>query len=115
VDLWQAVGFGAVGGLIVELMSMWGYLTVWQAARRDYLEKDKYPLPKLTQYLDPPADGLVALTRLLMGAGAGALLHVQVSGPIAAIAVGATAPALFKQIGKQRPPLEPADGQVVSP
>ncbi|MGR6919515.1 hypothetical protein ACU635_35225 [[Actinomadura] parvosata] len=99
----QALLLGATGGLIVEVIAVWGHLTTWQRDRhRARASSRKRPLPPLTKYIDPPADILVALTRILMGAGAGWLMHDQVTGPIAAIAVGAAAPALLRQLGTTR-------------
>ncbi|MEV0594484.1 hypothetical protein [Nonomuraea cavernae] len=99
MDLLQVMVYGGLGGLVVEFMSSWAYLREWQAARREHLRVDKQPLPRLSDYVDLPADTLVALTRIVLGALSGSLLASQVTGPIAAIAVGAAAPALLKQIG----------------
>lgn len=82
---------------MVEFVSLWGYLTSWQAARREHLKHHTTPLSPLGEYVDLPADALVAATRLLMGAGVGWLFYPQATGPLAAIAVGAAAPALLKQ------------------
>ncbi|WP_113698596.1 hypothetical protein [Nonomuraea lactucae] len=99
----QAVLLGATGGLVVEIIAVWANLTAWQRDRhRIRANSRKRALPPLTRYIDPPADALVALTRLLMGAGAGWLMHDQVTGPMAAIAVGAAAPALLRQLGTAR-------------
>ncbi|MFI6003946.1 hypothetical protein ACIA98_26695 [Streptomyces sp. NPDC051366] len=97
MQLWQAISLGAAGGFVVEFVSLWGYLTSWQAARREHLKQHTAPLPRLGEYVDLPADALVAATRLLMGAGVGWLFFPQATGPLAAIAVGAAAPALLKQ------------------
>ncbi|TLP66679.1 hypothetical protein [Microbispora triticiradicis] len=99
----QALLLGATGGLIVETIAMWANLTAWQRDRHHTrAHSRKRALPPLTKYVDPPADALVALTRLLMGAGAGYLMHDQVTGTMAAIAVGAAAPALLRQLGTAR-------------
>lgn len=96
---WQtAVLLGAAGGLIVELVSRSGDLITWQQDRRVAMAKGK-PLAGLRAYIDPLPDVLVAFTRLGLGAVAGALLHTQVTGALAAVAVGAAAPALLRQIG----------------
>ncbi|MFF4772537.1 hypothetical protein ACFY05_06730 [Microtetraspora fusca] len=101
MQVWQAVLLGAAGGMVVEIVSLWGYLTSWQAARRACKDKEN-PLPPIGKYVDFPADSLVALTRLALGAGAGWLFHPQVTGTMAAIAVGAAAPALLKQFNGAR-------------
>jgi hypothetical protein len=101
VDWLTATLLGSSGGAIVEFISMWGYLTAWQKDRHDARD-NKRPLPTITTYIDPLADGMVALTRLCMGGVAGLLFHGQVTGTMAAIAVGASAPALLRQIGTAR-------------
>jgi hypothetical protein len=92
---------GMVGGAVVEAVSIWGNLSSWQAARHRARLLGR-ALPRLTRYIDPLADALVAITRLLLGAVAGVLLHTQLSTTISAIAVGAAAPALLSQLGSAR-------------
>lgn len=92
------IELGAAGGAIAEVVNRWVDLIAWQKARHTARMR-KQPLPTLGRYIDPLADGLVALTRILMGAGVGWLLHAQVTGVSAAIAVGAAAPALLAQVG----------------
>ena len=98
----DAVMLGGVGGAIVQLMALWGSVTVWQKARHDLLMDGIRPLPSLTSYIDPLADTLVALTRLCMGALAGLMFYDQITGVTAAIAVGASGPALLAQFGAGR-------------
>ena len=97
---------GACGGLIVQAVTFSANVNAWQAARREALGKrlqgKHSSMPKLTFFVDPAADVLVLLTRLGLGAGAGALFHAQVTGATAAVAVGATAPALLRQFGAAR-------------
>jgi hypothetical protein len=45
----------------------------------------------VTRYVDPAADALAAVTRLVLGAAAALILHTQISGAVTAIAVGASA------------------------
>lgn len=98
----EAVMLGAAGGAIVQLIALWGSMTVWQKARHDLLMDGIRPLPSLTSYIDPLADTLVALTRLCMGALAGLMFQDQITGVTAAIAVGASGPALLAQFGAGR-------------
>jgi hypothetical protein len=93
---------GAVGGGLVEGISLSGCLSDWQAARRTARRQDSRPLPALTMFVDVPADTLVALTRLVLGALAGMIFHAQIAGTEAAIAVGASAPAVLGQLGAVR-------------
>jgi hypothetical protein len=102
MDWLIAVGLGACGGAIVQGISLWGDVISWQRARRIALAGGLSSLPSLAKYVDPPADGLVALTRLILGALAALLFHAQVTGSVAIIAVGASAPALLRQLGTAR-------------
>jgi hypothetical protein len=103
MDWSTAMACGAAGGLVVELVVVFGSLTDWQAARRRVRRvRRQRRMPSLTDYLDPLADSLVAVTRVLLGAVAGVAFHTQVTGAAAAIAVGAAAPALLGQLATVR-------------
>jgi hypothetical protein len=93
---------GACGGAIVQLIDLAVSAKEWQKARHEALVKRASPMPKLAVYVDAPADSLVFLTRLALGAVAGFVFHGQVDGATAAVAVGASAPALLKQLGALR-------------
>lgn len=100
---WQiAVGLGAVGGALVEAINVYGLVTDWQTARHDARACGDEQLPPLTKFIDVPADSLVALTRFALGAAAGLIFHTQIVGWAAAIAVGASAPAMLRQLGTAR-------------
>jgi hypothetical protein len=101
MDVGIAIALGAAGGAIAEAVDRWADLADWQRARHAARLSQEVP-PALTRYIDPLADGLVALTRLAMGAAVGWLFHSEISGVSAAIAVGATAPALLAQVGAAR-------------
>ncbi|MEU2036693.1 hypothetical protein [Nocardia amamiensis] len=101
MDWRLAVMFGAAGGAIVEIISLWGNLATWQQARKVARQRRRR-LPSWKLYFDPWPDALVALTRLFLGALAGLVFHGQVTGETAAIAVGAAAPALLRQLGTMR-------------
>jgi hypothetical protein len=105
-----AVCYGAIGGLITEAVDIWGRLRDWQQARH-VARSAKKPLPAFTEYIDPAPDVAVALTRALLGAAAGWLLHDQITGTYAAIAVGASAPALLAGLGKATTPAEAISGR----
>jgi hypothetical protein len=102
---WSAsITYGALGGLIVEIMVFYGRIATWQAARHRALSRHRRPgrLPRLDQYVDPPSDALAALTRISLGAGAGWIFAPQLTGALATVAVGASAPALLRQLGSAR-------------
>ncbi|MFI9025387.1 hypothetical protein [Streptomyces sp. NPDC053560] len=90
--------YGAGGGLIVEAVVTFGRLHAWQQARHAARVATEV-LPQLSTYIDPPADALAALFRIVLGGAAGWLLHGELAGVYAAIAVGASAPAVLAQMG----------------
>lgn len=103
MDGQTAASLGAVGGALVEAINLHGRLVDWQAARSAVQKSGEKPLPALSSFVDLAADTLVAFTRLGLGALAGWIFHAQIIGPVAAIAVGVSAPALLVQIGASRP------------
>jgi hypothetical protein len=110
MDWAVAAVLGMVGGGIVEIVAIWGYLTAWQKARHRARRQGR-KLPALSRYIDPAADTLVAITRLALGAAAAVILHTQISGSLTAIAVGASAPALLAQLGSARALTTQAEGE----
>ncbi|MFJ5234497.1 hypothetical protein ACIQBJ_31905 [Kitasatospora sp. NPDC088391] len=99
MDWAEAVGYGAVGGALVELVITNGRLLAWQAARHLARQDRRRRMPPLRRYIDPSADIAAGLSRIALGAATGWLLHSQVTGLYAAVAAGASAPALLRQIG----------------
>lgn len=99
-----SITYGALGGLVVEIVVFYGRIAAWQAARHRALSRNKprEELPRLDEYVDPASDALAALTRLSLGAGAGWIFSPQLTGALAAVAVGASAPALLRQLGSAR-------------
>ncbi len=95
----EAMACGAGGGLIAEAVVTFGRLRSWQQARHAQ-RAVAGDLPPIGVFIDPPADGLAALFRVLLGGMAGWLLHTEVTGVYAAAAVGASAPALLAQLGR---------------
>ncbi|OXR40500.1 hypothetical protein B7C42_07439 [Nocardia cerradoensis] len=89
---------GAAGGLVVEMVAFLANLNVYRQARRRARAAKKIA-PSWNRYFDPGPDAAAAVTRLLLGALAGAVLHGQVTTVLAAVAAGAAAPALFTQLG----------------
>lgn len=99
-----SVTCGGVGGLVVEIVVFYGRIATWQAARHRALSKDRTrdQLPPFGKYIDAPSDSLAAFTRLSLGAGAGWIFSPQLTGVFAAVAVGASAPALLRQLGSAK-------------
>ncbi|MGW3622562.1 hypothetical protein [Streptomyces sp. NPDC000880] len=90
--------YGAGGGLVVEAVVTFGRLHAWQQARHTARVAAE-ALPQLGAYIDLPADSLAALFRVVLGCAAGWLLHGELGGMLAAVAVGASAPAVLAQMG----------------
>lgn len=93
---------GAVGGLVVEAVAFLASLNEYRQARKHARATRKKVLPNWNRFFDPMPDAAAAVTRLTLGAVAGGLFHGQVTTTLAAVAVGAAAPALFGQIGAAR-------------
>jgi len=102
MDWLTAIALGAAGGALVEAINLYARVIAWQEARHAARGKGKRALPKLRAFVDPPADLLAAVTRLALGALAGWVFHAQLMGPEAAVAVGAAAPAVLRQLGTFR-------------
>jgi hypothetical protein len=101
-----AIYYGAAGGLITEAVDMWQRLRSWRQARQAALIGGT-PLPALApRFIDPAPDLSVAFTRAALGCVAGWLLHDEITGMYAALAVGASAPALLASIGRATTPAE---------
>jgi hypothetical protein len=94
-----AVGYGALGGLIVEAVVLLSCLRAWQDARHLALPS-KGTRPALGEFIDPCPDLAVAGARALLGCVVGLLLHGELTGVYAAVAVGASAPGLLAQFGR---------------
>ncbi|MFF4909798.1 hypothetical protein ACFY2T_33630 [Streptomyces sp. NPDC001260] len=100
----MSITYGALGGLVVEIVVLYGRIAAWQTARHRALARNRRPqrLPRLDKYIDPPSDVLAAVTRLGLGGMAGWIFSPQLTGSLATVAVGATAPALLRQLGSAR-------------
>src|ERR1700759_5358064 len=108
------MGYGAIGGVIVEAVVSSNRLLAWNAARHQALERrPATPAREMSAYVDPLPDVAAGLTRILLGAVAGLLFHSQVTGAYAAIAVGCSAPAVLRLLGgsaRRGAASEPATG-----
>jgi len=100
----RSIAYGALGGFVVEIVVFYGRIAAWQTARHRALAKNRRRdhLPRLDKYVDPASDALAAFTRLSLGAGAGWIFAPQLTGALATVAVGASAPALLRQLGSAR-------------
>lgn len=101
MDWLTATLVGACGGIIATLIDLGGAARSWQEDRHRARVKHR-PLPAFALYIDILPDVLVFATRLGLGALAGLIFHSQVNTVAAALAVGASAPGIFRQMGSFR-------------
>ncbi|WP_406141666.1 hypothetical protein [Streptomyces sp. NBC_01089] len=106
----EATAYGAGGGLIVEAVVTYGRLRTWQQARHAARVAGDQ-LPRIGKFVDPSADSLAALFRVMLGAAAGWMLHAEITGVYAAVTVGASAPALLAQLGRGTTPTDALRGE----
>ncbi|MFD9513670.1 hypothetical protein [Streptomyces mirabilis] len=94
--------WGALGGLCVDALMWFGRISAWSVDRRLARERGEPDerLPQLRQYIDVAADSLALVTRVVLSAMAGVVFSGQITGPVAAMYLGAAAPALLLQLGR---------------
>ena len=109
VNVVGAMGYGAAGGCVIGFVALFADVTDWQSACRESRSKGEEQ-PGLLMYVLPGPDGIVLVLRAVLGAVAGLAFHPQVTGAAAAIAVGASAPGLFRQLGSVRSVQEAVQG-----
>ncbi|MEV0675648.1 hypothetical protein AB0I60_03900 [Actinosynnema sp. NPDC050436] len=93
-----AITLGAAGGALVEAITIFAQVEAWQEARRQKRSRGRAKLPAFSKFVDLPARVAAGTTRLVLGGAAGAVFHDQLAGVAAAIAVGASAPAVLQQL-----------------
>lgn len=104
MDVPTLILLGAVGGVLRGVVDLYIQFANWRSARgahhRDQLSE--HVRPRLTQYFDPAVDLAAAGVHSVMGAGMAVLFGTtgQISGPYAAIVVGASAPVLLTQLAR---------------
>ncbi|CCH33263.1 hypothetical protein ABZ816_18940 [Actinosynnema sp. NPDC047251] len=98
MDLLTAITLGAAGGALVEAITIFAQVEAWQEARRRKRSRGRGKLPTFATFVDLPARLAAGITRLVLGGVAGAVFHDQLAGIAAAIAVGASAPAVLHQL-----------------
>ncbi len=99
MDWLSAIGFGAIGGGVIEALGFYGRVSAWQSDRHRARAANEPQLPLFRQYIDTTADTVAVVTKILLGACAGWLFHSEVTGMYAAVAVGASAPVLLGRLG----------------
>ncbi len=101
MDWWQFSLLGTCGGAIVEVLSVFRWLAVWQDARRTTTGRVKSSPPRARSFVDAPVHAWMLLVRMLLGAGTASLFGAtgQISGAYVAVALGFAAPSALAQLG----------------
>lgn len=99
---WEAALQGAIGGTLVEVLAVFRWCVVWQAARRTKLGRRRSNPPRLTLYVDVVGHLSIGICRAVLGAAGAVLFAVsgQISGAYAAVALGFAAPSMLAQLGQ---------------
>ncbi|WP_327596133.1 hypothetical protein [Streptomyces chartreusis] len=104
MDVPTLILLGAVGGVLRGVVDCYIQFANWRAARNAHQREQlaERVRPRLTQYFDPAVDLAAAGVHSVMGAGMAVLFGTtgQISGPYAAIVVGASAPVLLTQLAR---------------
>lgn len=98
---WAFALLGAGGGALVEVLSVFNSIALWQGARRTPAGRVRARPPALRMYLDVPAHAWMFLFRTLLGAVAAFAFGVggSISGMAPAVALGFSAPSFLAQLG----------------
>lgn len=98
----QSLLLGAGGGAIVEILAVFQSIALWSSERKTPTGRVKTDLPGLREFLDLPATALILPSRAVLGAGAAALFvgTGQITGAVAAVAIGYAAPTVLGQLGQ---------------
>jgi hypothetical protein len=101
VHWWQFALLGAGGGALVEVLTIFKWLAVWQSARRTQAGRLKERPPALRFYIDLPVHGWIVVARSALGAAIAVLFGVsgQITGPYVVVALGFAAPSVLAQFG----------------
>ncbi|MBT1094196.1 hypothetical protein [Streptomyces sp. Tu102] len=104
MDVPTLILLGAVGGVLRGAFDCYIQFANWRSARNAHQREQlaEHERPRLTQYFDPAVDLAAAGVHSVMGAGMAVLFGTtgQISGPYAAIVVGASAPVLLTQLAR---------------
>jgi hypothetical protein len=98
---WEYALLGAAGGALVELLSIFNCLALWQRARKTPTGRIRSKPPSIRVYLDIPAHAWMTFFRMLLGAGSAFAFGASgsIDGVSAAVALGFAAPSLLAQLG----------------
>jgi hypothetical protein len=101
MNMWQFALCGALGGVLVEVLALFGCLVKWQASRRTPSGRVKSRPPRFESFVDLPVHLSMLVLRPGLGAAAATLFASsgQITGPYVAVALGFTAPAILSQLG----------------
>lgn len=98
---WQFALLGGAGGATVEILALFYSVIQWQTNRKTTKGRLKAHPPKLRRYVDPYAASVVLILRVALGAFVAWLFGYtgQITGAVAAVALGFAAPMVLKELG----------------
>lgn len=99
---WHSLLLGAGGGALVEVLAIFQSVAQWGADRRTKTGRVKTSPPSLREYVDLPVHAWLVPLRGGLGGGTAVLFVTtgQISGTVAAVALGYAAPTVLAQLGQ---------------
>lgn len=99
---WQSMLLGAAGGAVVEVLAIFQAIALWGSERRTPTGRVRSDPPPLRQFVDLPVHAWLLPLRLGLGGGAATLFVAtgQITGVVAAVALGYAAPTVLAQLGQ---------------
>lgn len=98
-----AIGYATVGAATLQALIVLERLRKWQAARQVARSARHRKLPAFSDFIDIPADSLVACASTAFGALGGWLLAGEINGVPLALVAGAAAPELLAHVCRSTP------------
>jgi hypothetical protein len=101
MEWWQFALLGAGGGALMEVLSIFNSLITWQGARRTPKGKVRKNRVSMKEYVDWPSHICLMPIRAFLGAVASWIFggSGQITGLVAAVALGYAAPSVLTQLG----------------
>jgi hypothetical protein len=114
---WQFALYGAGGGAIVEVLTLFNAFATWQRARTSAAGTVLDQPPQLGIYVDFPAHAWMLPLRAVLGAISAAVFAAggQLKGAYVAVALGFCGPALLTRLGELSRVEELVNGSLLAP
>jgi hypothetical protein len=98
-----AIGYATVGAATLQGLVFLERLRRWQAAREVARSRSEGKQPALSEFIDAPADLLVACASIAFGALGGWLMAGEINGVPLALVAGAAAPEVLAHVCRSTP------------